>query len=155
MNTPFFRKLAKQRDLIVVLGVVSIILVLIIPLPVFLLDSLLSISLCIGLIVLLTTMYNKEALDFSVFPSLLLTVTLFRLALNVATTRLILGHGIAGKVVEVFGTFVTGGNPLVGLIIFLIIVIIQFIVITKGSGQNSGSRRTFHVGRDARQADGH
>jgi flagellar biosynthesis protein FlhA len=135
MNTPFFRKLAKQRDLIVVLGVVSIILVLIIPLPVFLLDSLLSISLCIGLIVLLTTMYNKEALDFSVFPSLLLTVTLFRLALNVATTRLILGQGYAGKVVEVFGTFVTGGNPLVGFIIFLIIVLIQFIVITKGSGR--------------------
>jgi flagellar biosynthesis protein FlhA len=135
LNSPFFRNLAKQRDLIVVLGVVSIILVLIIPLPVFLLDSLLSISLCIGLIVLLTTMYNKEALDFSVFPSLLLTVTLFRLALNVATTRLILGQGYAGKVVEVFGTFVTGGNPLVGFIIFLIIVIIQFIVITKGSGR--------------------
>jgi flagellar biosynthesis protein FlhA len=135
MNTPFFRNLAKQRDLIVVLGVVSIILVLIIPLPVFLLDTLLSVSLCIGLIVLLTTMYNKEALDFSVFPSLLLTVTLFRLALNVATTRLILGQGYAGKVVEVFGTFVTGGNPLVGFIIFLIIVLIQFIVITKGSGR--------------------
>jgi flagellar biosynthesis protein FlhA len=135
INTPFFKNVAKQRDLIVVLGVVSIILVLIIPLPVFLLDSLLSISLCIGLIVLLTTMYNKEALDFSVFPSLLLTVTLFRLALNVATTRLILGQGYAGKVVEVFGTFVTGGNPLVGFIIFLIIVLIQFIVITRGSGR--------------------
>jgi flagellar biosynthesis protein FlhA len=135
MNSPFFRNLAKQRDLIVVLGVVSIILVLIIPLPVFLLDTLLSLSLCIGLIVLLVTMYNKEALDFSVFPSLLLTVTLFRLALNVATTRLILGQGYAGRVVEVFGTFVTGGNPLVGFIIFVIIVLIQFIVITKGSGR--------------------
>jgi flagellar biosynthesis protein FlhA len=135
LNSPFVKNLAKQRDLIIVVGVVSIILVLIIPLPVFMLDSLLSLSLCIGLIVLLTTMYNKEALDFSVFPSLLLTVTLFRLALNVATTRLILGQGYAGRVVEVFGTFVTGGNPLVGFVIFLIIVLIQFIVITKGSGR--------------------
>jgi flagellar biosynthesis protein FlhA len=132
---PFFQNLAKQRDLIVVLGVVSIVLVLIIPLPVFLLDMLLSLSLCIGLVILLVTMYNREPLEFSVFPSLLLTVTLFRLALNVATTRLILGQGYAGKVVEVFGTFVTGGNPVVGFIIFVIIVLIQFIVITKGSGR--------------------
>jgi len=135
LNNSFFKNLAKQRDLIVVLGVVSIILVLIIPLPVFMLDTLLSLSLCIGLIILLVTMYNKEALEFSVFPSLLLTVTLYRLALNVATTRLILGQGYAGHVVEVFGTFVTGGNPLVGFIIFIIIVLIQFIVITKGSGR--------------------
>jgi flagellar biosynthesis protein FlhA len=135
LNHPFFRNLAKQRDLIVVLGVVSIILVLIIPLPVFLLDSLLSLSLCLGLLILLVTMYNREPLDFSVFPALLLTVTLFRLSLNVATTRLILGQGYAGHVVEVFGTFVTGGNPVVGFIIFVIIVLIQFIVITKGSGR--------------------
>jgi flagellar biosynthesis protein FlhA len=135
LKAPFLRNLAKQRDLVVALGVVSIIFVLIIPLPVFLLDMLLSLSLFIGLVVLLVTMYNREALEFSVFPSLLLTVTLFRLALNVATTRLILGQGYAGKVVEVFGTFVTGGNPVVGFIIFLIIVLIQFIVITKGSGR--------------------
>lgn len=135
LNMPFFKNLARQRDLVIVLGVVSIIFVLIIPLPVFLLDTLLSLSLCIGLVVLLVTMYNREALEFSVFPSLLLTVTLFRLALNVATTRLILGKGYAGHVVEVFGTFVTGGNPVVGFIIFLIIVLIQFIVITRGSGR--------------------
>lgn len=135
LNSPFFKGLSKQRDLVVVLGVVSIILVLIIPLPVFLLDTLLSLSLFTGLVVLLVTMYNNDALKFSVFPSLLLTVTLFRLALNVATTRLILGQGYAGRVVEVFGTFVTGGNPVVGFVIFLIIVLIQFIVITRGSGR--------------------
>jgi flagellar biosynthesis protein FlhA len=127
--------LAKQRDLIVVAGVVCIILVMVIPLPTFLLDMLLSMDLCLALIILLVTMYNREALEFTVFPSLLLVVTLFRLSLNIATTRLILGHGYAGKVVEVFGTFVTAGNPVVGFIIFIIIMVVQFIVITKGAGR--------------------
>jgi flagellar biosynthesis protein FlhA len=135
LNQPFFRNLSKQRDLLIVVGVISIILVLVLPLPVFLMDLLLSLSLCLGIIILLVTMYTKESLEFSVFPSLLLTVTLFRLALNVATTRLILSQGYAGKVIEVFGTFVTGGNPVVGFIIFSIIVLIQFIVITKGASR--------------------
>jgi flagellar biosynthesis protein FlhA len=117
------------------LGVIGILVVMIIPIPTMLMDVLLSLNLCIALIILLVSMYTKEALEFSVFPSLLLTITLFRLALNVATTRLILSRADAGQVVEVFGTFVTGGNMVVGAVIFIIIVIIQFVVITKGAGR--------------------
>jgi len=117
------------------LGVIGILVVMIIPIPTMLMDVLLSLNLCIALIILLVSMYTKEALEFSVFPSLLLTITLFRLALNVATTRLILSGADAGQVVEVFGTFVTGGNMVVGAVIFIIIVIIQFVVITKGAGR--------------------
>ena len=135
LANPFFKQLSRQRDLIVVSGVVCILLVMVIPLPTFLLDMLLSMDLCLALIILLVTMYNREALEFTVFPSLLLVVTLFRLALNIAATRLILGQGYAGKVIEVFGTFVTAGNPVVGFIIFIIIMVVQFIVITKGAGR--------------------
>jgi flagellar biosynthesis protein FlhA len=135
LANPFFKQLSHQRDLIVVSGVVCILLVMVIPLPTFLLDMLLSMDLCLALIILLVTMYNREALEFTVFPSLLLVVTLFRLALNIAATRLILGQGYAGKVIEVFGTFVTAGNPVVGFIIFIIIMVVQFIVITKGAGR--------------------
>jgi len=135
MNAPFLQGLAKQRDLVIVLGVVGLLIVMVIPIPPFLMDILLSLSLCLALVVLLVSMYTKEALNFSVFPSLLLTITLFRLALNIATTRLILSDGYAGEVVRVFGTFVTKGNMVVGAIIFIIIVIIQFMVITKGAGR--------------------
>lgn len=135
LNTPLFRNLAKQRDLVIVLGVIGILVVMIIPIPTFLMDIMLSLNLCLAMIILLVSMYTKEALEFSVFPSLLLTITLFRLSLNVATTRLILGQANAGEVIEVFGTFVTKGNMVVGAIIFLIIVIIQFVVITKGAGR--------------------
>ena len=131
----FLQNIAKQRDLLIVLGVVGVLIIMIIPIPTFLLDVLLSLNLCIALIILLVSMYNREALDFSVFPSLLLTVTLFRLSLNIATTRLILAQADAGQVVQTFGTFVTMGNPVVGFIIFLIIVLIQFVVITKGAGR--------------------
>lgn len=135
INTPFFRNLARQRDLVIVLGVIGILVVMIIPIPTFMMDIMLTLNLCIAMIILLVSMYTKEALEFSVFPSLLLTVTLFRLSLNVATTRLILSQADAGEVVAVFGTFVTKGNMVVGAIIFLIIVIIQFVVITKGAGR--------------------
>ncbi len=135
MNGPFIKNLTGQKDLIIVLGVIGILLVMIIPMPTFLMDVMLSLNLCIALIILLVSMYTREALEFSVFPSLLLTVTLFRLSLNVATTRLILSQADAGHVVAVFGTFVTRGNMVVGAIIFLIIVLIQFIVITKGAGR--------------------
>src|SRR5512136_2293640 len=118
MNIPFVRNMAKQRDLLVVLGVVGVLVVMVIPVPTFLMDILLSFSLCLALVILLVSMYTKEALQFSVFPSLLLTITLFRLALNVATTRLILSQADAGHVVTVFGTFVTRGNAVVGFIIF-------------------------------------
>ncbi len=129
------QKFMKQRDMLIVLGIVAILIVMIIPVPTWMIDILLAGNLCLALIILLVSMYNKEALEFSVFPSLLLTITLFRLSLNVATTRLILGQADAGRVIEVFGTFVTKGNPVVGFIIFVIIVLIQFIVITKGAGR--------------------
>lgn len=135
LNSPFVRNLSRQRDLIIVFGVIGILLVMIIPMPTFLMDIMLSLNLCLALIILLVSMYTRQALEFSVFPSLLLTVTLFRLSLNVATTRLILSQADAGHVIEVFGTFVTKGNMVVGAIIFLIIVLIQFIVITKGAGR--------------------
>jgi flagellar biosynthesis protein FlhA len=135
MEHPYIKNLAKQRDLIIVLGVVGILIVMIIPVPTFFMDILLTLNLGIAIIILLVSMYAREALEFSVFPSLLLTVTLFRLSLNVASTRLILSQADAGKVIEVFGTFVTKGNMIVGAIIFLIIVIIQFVVITKGAGR--------------------
>jgi flagellar biosynthesis protein FlhA len=135
LNSSFMKNLAKQRDLVIILGVVGVVLIMIIPIPTFLMDIMLTLSLCIGLFILLISMYTKEALEFSVFPSLLLTVTLFRLSLNIATTRLILSQADAGYVVDVFGTFVTKGNMVVGAIIFLILVIIQFLVITKGAGR--------------------
>jgi len=128
-------QIKQQRELLIVLGVIAVITLMIVPLPTWMMDFLLSVNIVIALIILLVSMYNKEALDFSVFPSLLLTVTLFRLSLNIATTRLILSKGDAGNVVEVFGTFVSGNNPVVGVIIFIIIVLIQFMVITKGAGR--------------------
>jgi flagellar biosynthesis protein FlhA len=135
LNTPLVQNILRQRDLIIVLGVVGILIVMVIPVPTFMMDILLSFSLCLALIILLVSMYTREALNFSVFPSLLLTITLFRLALNVATTRLILSQADAGHVVNVFGSFVTKGNIVVGIIIFVILVIIQFMVITKGQGR--------------------
>ncbi|MFD2443539.1 flagellar biosynthesis protein FlhA [Bacillus sp. CGMCC 1.16607] len=121
------------RDLTVLLSVIMIVAMLIIPLPTWLLSVLIIINISLALLVLLISMNMNEALDFSIFPSLLLLLTLYRLALNVSTTRAILSHGHAGGVVETFGTFVVGGNAIVGMVIFLILVIIQFIVITKGS----------------------
>lgn len=121
------------RDFPVLLGVILIVAMLIIPFPTWLLSILIIINISLALIVLLTSMNMREPLQFSVFPSLLLILTLFRLGLNVSTTRAILSNGEAGGVVETFGTFVIGGNLVVGLVVFLILVIIQFIVITKGS----------------------
>lgn len=121
------------RDLSVLMSVILIVAMLIIPFPPWLLSVLIIINIALALMVLLTAMNMKEALEFSIFPSLILLMTLFRLGLNVSTTRSILSEGEAGKVVETFGSFVTGGNVIVGLVVFLILIIIQFIVITKGS----------------------
>lgn len=121
------------RDLSVLISVIMIVAMLIIPLPTWLLSILILINISLALIVLLMTMNMREPLEFSIFPSLLLLLTLYRLGLNVSTTRAILTHGEAGGVVETFGTFVVGGNVLVGMVVFLILIIIQFIVITKGS----------------------
>lgn len=123
----------KLKDLSVVFGVILIIVMLIIPLPPGMLSFLIIVNISLALLVLLVTMNMREALDFSIFPSLLLILTLFRLGLNVSTTRSILSKGDAGGVVETFGTFVVGGNVLVGLVVFFILVIINFLVITKGA----------------------
>lgn len=121
------------RDLSVLFSVILIVAMLVISFPPILLSILIIINISLALIVLLTTMNMQEPLQFSIFPSLLLLLTLFRLGLNISTTRSILSTGDAGKVVETFGSFVVGGNILVGLVVFLILIIIQFIVITKGA----------------------
>ncbi|MEC5422676.1 flagellar biosynthesis protein FlhA [Virgibacillus sp. C22-A2] len=123
----------KARDLSVLLGVILIIIMLVIPLPGWLLSILILCNITLALIVILVSMNTQEALQFSVFPTLLLLLTLFRLGLNVSTTRSILSEADAGGVVETFGTFVIGDNPLVGFVVFIILVIIQFLVITKGA----------------------
>ncbi|WP_347877297.1 flagellar biosynthesis protein FlhA [Halanaerobium saccharolyticum] len=120
-------------DIVFALMVVGIIVMFIIPLPTMLLDMLLAANITFSMVVILVSIYTTEPLDLSVFPSLLLFATLFRLGLNVSTTRLILGQGYAGEIILSFGDFVVGGNYVVGLIIFLILVIIQLVVITKGA----------------------
>ncbi|MFC4404563.1 flagellar biosynthesis protein FlhA [Gracilibacillus xinjiangensis] len=123
----------KARDFSVLIGVILIIVMLVIPLPGWLLSVFILINISLALIVILVSMNTTDTLQFSVFPSLLLLLTLFRLGLNVSTTRSILSEADAGGVVETFGTFVIGNSPLVGFVVFVILVIIQFLVITKGS----------------------
>jgi flagellar biosynthesis protein FlhA len=132
------------RDFIVLLSVILIVVMLIIPLPPGMLDVLIIVNISLALLIILVAMNTIEPLQFSIFPTLLLLVTLFRLGLNVSTTRSILGTGEAGNVIETFGSFVVGGNALVGFVVFLILVIIQFIVITKGAERVSevGARFT-------------
>ena len=129
---------ARSSSAIIAMAVVAILLVMIVPIPPFVLDILLSFSIALSIIILLMSMYVLKPLQFSVFPSVLLIVTLLRLSLNVASTRLILLHGnegtsAAGQVIQAFGTFVVGGNYVVGLIVFLVLVLINFVVITKGA----------------------
>ncbi len=123
----------KYSDVMIAVGIVTIVVMMIIPLPTVLLDLLLCMNITLALVVVMSAIYNVEALDLSVFPSLLLITTLFRLALNVSSTRLILLEGYAGEVISSFGNFVVGGNAVVGFIIFIILIIIQFLVITKGA----------------------
>lgn len=132
-----FEKINSRSDIFLALGVVAIIGVLIIPISTALLDFALAFNITFSLVVLLTTLYIKKPLDLSVFPGMLLIVTLLRLSLNVASTRLILGHAYAGDVINSFGNFVVQGNYVVGFIVFIILVIIQFVVITKGAGRIS------------------
>jgi flagellar biosynthesis protein FlhA len=134
--------LSQRSELVLSLSMLGVLAVLLVPLPTVLLDLLLAFNLAITVLLLLITLSATRPLDFSVFPSLLLLMTLFRLALNVATTRLILLHGnqgehAAGYIVDTFGRFVVGGNLVVGLVVFLILVIIQFVVITKGASRIS------------------
>ncbi len=119
--------------LAVPVGVVGIILLLVVPIPAWILDFLIIVNILFALIILLTSMFVKKPLDFSVFPSLLLVATLFRLGLNVASTRLVLGQGYAGEVIAAFGHVAVGGSLIIGAVIFLILVVIQFVVVTKGA----------------------
>src|SRR3984957_19998122 len=135
-----FERYTKNFDLLVAFALVAILGVMLIPLPPFMLDMALTMSLSLSLLILLLSIYTDRSLDFSIFPSLLLLTTLFRLALNVATTRLILteghkGPGSVGAVIEAFGKFVVGDSYIIGFVVFIILVVINFIVITKGSGR--------------------
>ncbi len=135
-----FKQLFGRSDVVAGLGLVSILMIMIIPLPSIILDLFLSMNITIALLILIISLYTVHATDFSIFPSILLTTTLFRLALNVASTRLILIHGdegpgAAGSVIQSFGQFVIGGNYVVGIVIFAILVLINFMVITKGAGR--------------------
>lgn len=123
----------KFGDVIVVLAVIALVIIIIIPIPLGALDVLLSFNISLALLILIISMYTQETLQFSIFPSILLLTTLFRLALNITTTRYILSTGNAGGLIETFGDFVMQGDAIVGFIVFLIIVIVQFLVITKGS----------------------
>src|SRR5437016_553116 len=131
VNSPRFR----NGDLWLTGGMLGIILLLIFPVTPFLLDGLLATSIALSLLVLLVILYVREPSDFTGFPTLLLVITLFRLSLNVASTRLILLDGYAGHIINAFGNFVVRGNYVVGLVVFLILVLINFIVITKGAGR--------------------
>ena len=124
---------AQNPDIPLAICVIGVLVVLLIPLPKLMLDILLTINISISVVVLLTTLYLQRAVDFAIFPSLLLMITLFRLSLNVASTRLILAKADAGAVIQSFGSFVTYGNVFVGVVIFVILVVIQFVVITRGA----------------------
>lgn len=126
-----------NKDVLVAFGVIGIILMIIIPLPSPVLDVLLALNITISVVIALITMFTTNVLQLSVFPTLLLITTLFRLGLNISSTRLILSEGEAGSIISAFGEFVIGGNYVVGIIIFLIIIIIQFMVITSGAGRVS------------------
>ena len=125
--------LARYTDIALVAGIVAIIALMIVPLPTWVLDTLVAVNISGGVLLLLLAIYVANPLEFSVFPSVLLISTLFRLSLSIATTRMILLHGEAGHIIDTFGNMVAGGNLVVGLVVFLIITVVQFIVIAKGS----------------------
>src|SRR5713101_9910719 len=132
--------LKANTDVFIAVGIIGILLVMILPLPASVLDLLLAMNLALSLVTLLVALYTLEPLEFAIFPSLLLFLTLFRLALNISSTRLILLHGnqgpdAAGAVIKAFGNFVIGGNFVVGVIVFSILIVINFVVITKGAGR--------------------
>jgi flagellar biosynthesis protein FlhA len=137
---PSILSIFKQTDLLIAVGVLGTLLVMIVPMPAAIMDLLLVGSITLSVIILLVAVYSGRPLEFSVFPTILLFATLFRLSLNVASTRLILlngnlGTAAAGHVIETFGSFVVGGNYIVGLVVFTLLIVINFVVITKGSGR--------------------
>ena len=132
--------LTKYTEILVGFAVVGVIAIIILPMPGFLLDLLLTLNLSISIMVLVLTLFTKSVLEFSIFPSLLLVMTMFRLGLNISSTRLILSEGTAGEVINAFATFVTGDNYVVGAVIFIIITIVQMVVVTNGAGLTSFAR---------------
>ena len=135
MDLKKLSKMLKNNDIILAIGLVTVVAMMILPLPAPILDLLLTVNISLSIIILLVCLYTKEPLDYSSFPTILLVSTLFRLGLNVSSTRLILLTGSAGDVIQAFGQFVVGGNYVVGVIIFAILVIINFMVITGGAGR--------------------
>jgi flagellar biosynthesis protein FlhA len=140
----------KRGDLMLAIGVMTILVVLIVPLPPVVLDLFLAVSITISILILMTALFIHAPLEFSAFPTVLLIATMLRLALNLASTRLILSHGhegtaAAGHVIEAFGNFVMGGNFVIGIIVFTILVIVNFVVITKGSGRIAEVAARFHL----------
>jgi flagellar biosynthesis protein FlhA len=135
VNSSPVKRLLRHTDLLAAVAVVAVVTMLVVPLPAPLLDLLITLNISAALTIVAATMYLGKALDFASFPSLLLLTTMFRLAINVSVTRLILTTGDAGSVVKAFGAFVVSGNVVVGLVIFLILVVIQFVVVTNGAGR--------------------
>ena len=140
----------KRGDIALALGILTILVVLILPLPAIVLDLFLAISITLSILILMTSLFIQAPLEFSAFPTVLLISTMLRLSLNMASTRLILSHGhegtaAAGHVIEAFGNFVMGGNFVIGIIVFAILIIVNFIVITKGSGRIAEVAARFHL----------
>ena len=134
-DTGAISRIMRHSDLLAAVGIMVVVAMLIVPLPPALLDLFITINIAGAIAVVVATLYIKKALDISVFPSLLLLSTIFRLAINVSVTRLVLSEGEAGAVVHAFGEFVIGGNLVVGLVVFIILVVIQFVVVTNGAGR--------------------
>ena len=140
----------RRSDIGLAVGMMAILVVLILPLPPLLLDFSLAISITFSVLILMTSLFIQTPLEFSAFPTVLLIATMLRLALNLASTRLILAHGhegtaAAGHVIQAFGNFVMGGNFVIGIIVFTILVIVNFVVITKGSGRIAEVAARFHL----------
>src|ERR1700743_2534038 len=140
VNLATGKDLLKRSDLGLAVGIMAILIVLILPLPTWMLDVFLAFSLSISILILMTCVFIKKPLEFSSFPAVLLVTTMMRLALNLASTRLILGHGsegtdASGYVIQAFGKLIMQGNFVIGLTVFAILVIVNFVVITKGSGR--------------------
>ncbi len=143
-------KILRRGDLALAFGILTILVVLILPLPSIVLDLFLAISITLSILILMTSLFIQAPLEFSSFPTILLISTMLRLSLNLASTRLILSHGhegtdAAGHVIEAFGNFVMGGNFVIGIIVFAILVIVNFVVITKGSGRIAEVAARFHL----------
>ena len=154
-----FQAVFMRGDIALALGVVAILAILILPMPTWLLDLSLGISITFSILILMTVLFINRALDFNAFPTVLLIATMFRLSLNLASTRLILAEGhtgtdAAGQVIQAFGQFMMSGNAVIGVIVFAILVIVNFIVITRAP---AGSPRfgSLQLGRYARPTDGH